>query len=88
MQLLVDSFAADGYDGRWLKETQMIANKIPSVLYVACSTPGYSNSLSIERVLKQAIELLDTSNSPTPEHGEQVGIVIDSLQTLLDNIEH
>lgn len=64
-----------------------MATKIPSVLQIPCSTPGFSNSLSVERVLKQAIQLLETGNSPTQEHGQQVQVTIDDLQAMIDRLD-
>ena len=56
----------------------MIANKLPAVLY----QPN-SNSLSVERVLKQAIKLLaDGAKFP-----DELDICLDDLQTLLDNLD-
>lgn len=64
----------------------MTADKLPSVLFVPCSTAGYSNSLSVERVLKQALELLEQCDvSPSLE--DRLITCLDDLGTLLAHID-
>lgn len=56
-----------------------IADKIPSVLY-----QSKGNSLSVERVLKKAVELLN-SCSCLPD--EEIEICIEDLETLIKNLD-
>lgn len=62
------------------------ADKLPSVLHVPCSTPGYSNSISVLRVLKTARELLlDADTAPHLE--DKLLVCLDDLDTMIDRVE-
>jgi len=60
----------------------MTSSTIPSVLYV----PN-GNSLSIERALKQAIELLHYTVPVNEEVNDAVNVTIDDLETILRHLD-
>ena len=56
----------------------MIANKIPSVLFQA-----HGNSLSIERVIKQALDLLSFVPVSYNATEDKLNVTIEDLETIL-----
>ena len=60
----------------------MIANKIPSVLYQA-----HGNSLSIERVIKQALDLLSLVPASDDATEDKLNVTIEDLETILSCLD-
>lgn len=59
----------------------MTADKIPSILF-----QPHGNSLSIERVLKLAIELIEQAELPE-RLNDRVTICLEDLQVILENLD-
>lgn len=62
---------------------------IPAVLQIPCKQPAgaspgeYSNSMSTLRVLKKALELIET----LPDINDETEICIDDLETMIKHIQ-
>lgn len=60
------------------------ADTIPTVLYIPPSTSGADRSLSVHRVLKAAIELLEASDWPEEFYESGDGeVIVGNLKILL-----
>ena len=60
----------------------MIANKIPSVLF-----QKHGHSLSIERVIKQALDLLSLVPVSDSAAEDKLNVTIEDLETILDCLD-
>lgn len=60
----------------------MIANKLPSVLY-----QPHGNSLSVERVLRSAQQLIERHVPPEHADDHLATVIYDDLEVLIRNLE-
>jgi hypothetical protein len=64
-----------------------VADNLPSVLYIPPAASGADRSLSVARVLKQAIELLEQCDYPAEaEESGDVDVIIGNLGILLSRV--